>query len=374
MRGWGALALAAALATGCGKSLGDLGEFPCARDGTCPEGYVCAQGTCTPAAACGLAGSCGAGLVCLSGEACVDDQQCHVGKQDCTDASRPKCSVTLSTESEVSLQCVPSQGSVAEGGGCKWSDDVPHVSGRDDCAAGLFCSSAYASVRAPSTSGATCLSLCDRTRACAQGFCARVAEEAGVCTVPCAPGEGCGAGRDCKWAEELGSGTYRGACLRTGTKGAADPRQSACGAPWDCALGYDCWNWGTSAAYCHRLCDPSRPCPSGDACLTDERFPSGQGICGCELFSGQCGAGRSCTVWGDTTNGLYTACSADGSRALGQTCGAGVGSCQSGLECWTTDFSTSYCRNLCDAAHPCPMGTTCKAMKFLFDSAGVCLP
>ena len=112
-----ALLLAALCATlACGKGLGDLEPFACARDQTCPSGYLC------------------------FGNLCETERSCNPVSSACTGAL-PRCTLIASPADATHFvtQCVPAPtGGLREGDAC----DAPArgiYAAPDACPAGTLC-------------------------------------------------------------------------------------------------------------------------------------------------------------------------------------------------------------------------------------------
>ena len=334
--------------------------FACGADGSCAvAGYPCIPDVgCVPPGdaikyepfACAADGSCAAaGFVCLADIGCVKQDECSPVAQDCTASGRPKCSVVLSADDKLYAVCVPLTGSVGVDEPCTRTE-----AGRDDCAPGAFCSSAF------DPSGASvCRPFCGPTLGCsADRACARLTEDAGVCVPACTLGDStCSADRSCRIQASPGNDDGVFVCTADGS-----------GAEWQaceeqCAHGLSCWG-----GVCTRFCNAQAGCGAGETCTNT--YSTDYGFCLCDLFS-SCPGGMSCQPYGTDAEGYLPYCLPAGTTGLGGTCGGEVG-CLDGLLCYGSQQNGYFCKALCDDTHPCAEGT-CHLLGGISLGGGVCL-
>lgn len=198
----------------------------------------------------------GASRVCCN----VASQNCGAGNR-CTPVNNPVLPMGALVPA-----CIPAAGMIAEGMPCTYTEEA----GRDQCAAGLYCTRFGNS--APGMG--TCRKLCDRSDfACGAGkFCARVSSlyNAGVCVPSCPlfdPTAMCPAMTRCfPTGAEVGMTGVGivGACRALGT---SMPGEACVGARDTCVDGYDCNTVpGDSSLKCRKICDATHPCDAGQRC------------------------------------------------------------------------------------------------------------
>lgn len=199
----------------------------------------------------------------------------------------------------------------------------------------------------------------------------------------------CGAGQRCNLVStQPNDSTAISACVPAGTLtgGATCTREGGRLGADQCGAGLSCVNFGqagTDDRTCQRLCRSSADCMGG-VCLNVSSAPRA-GICQtrCEILGTDCAAGtcRYRTTWPaespDTAPAvLMPSCQPVGTTMEGATCTLTT-DCAATLTCARRAATDPYtCRRVCDATHPCPMGTTCNGtMSDTNPSAsGACLP
>lgn len=238
-----------ASADGC-VYLADLEPFPCATDGSCPQGYGCLHGDCRSLGAiaeaapfpCGRDGSCPDPLRCLPEIGCAVVNECDAFAQNCESGHR--CDTIVVNEERLE-QCVP-DGDVDEGGVCE-RDEY----GFDNCRAGLTCvkhltqDGSERPTRCREFCGGTDSVPCDAPdRAC------RYQPDGAIvtCVETCDPGAECAYGYSCVPLSSFDDGY----CAPTGT-GAQD---APCMYNADCAPRSYCRFDGTvdDVGRCVQLC------------------------------------------------------------------------------------------------------------------------
>jgi hypothetical protein len=148
----------------------------------------------------------------------------------------------------------------------------------------------------------------------------------------------------------------------------------------DCAPGGFCSNvgWPGSLAapmrHCNPLCHGDSDCPTLQRCVrlsTDGL--SGFCVKPCDLFSGTCGTGMSCTSIVPDIDGTrsmpddFVTCESTGAGQPGDTCTTGT-DCAADLIC---DAQSNSCAQLCDDSgqHPCPAGPPDAGLSCMFFNA-----
>ena len=185
-----------------------------------------------------------------------------------------------------------------------------------------------------------------------------------------------------------GSGTTVPGCVTpTGTVGADGTckraSEDAAGIGHDdCAAGFYCSGIGSFTTppvrHCRKYCATDTDCSGGQKCSILLSDPAGPiaGICvpTCTLFGTDCPTGFNCSlIIGDMDGAaLYGTCRSVGTGAAGSTCKAGT-ECVADEVCSDPTMSgTSTCVPLCDTAHACTGGKTCKPQGSLPTGGGVC--
>lgn len=153
----------------------------------------------------------------------------------------------------------------------------------------------------------------------------------------------------------------------------------ACTTAASCEPGLLCLDFG-SGNRCVALCpeDSVGMCPDGwqcsggsttDCLATCRRAPER-----CDIYANDCSNGTDlCRPSFDAEREEpVTICSAAGPRALGESCGSGMGNCQRGLLCVRAGEGTA-CREVCQENSDCGAGTTCNGMISTWDIT-YCVP
>jgi hypothetical protein len=162
-----AAGLTAAVGLSCGKSIEDLEEFPCSKQGTCPDPWKCdpARGTGTCVKPCG-------DVVCTKDQVCVAEKE----KSDCYPAcSKPKDPVCDTQDCKLVLNgarnkyvsaCVDVNAEKkAKGAAC---------GAVNECDLGLTCFSQPTQICTPQCST-------DGTVSCSAGSCNKATDKMGLC-------------------------------------------------------------------------------------------------------------------------------------------------------------------------------------------------
>jgi hypothetical protein len=200
---------------------------------------------------------------------------CDTVRQDCASAATPKCTLVQVGSAGVP-RCLSLEGAVTAGLFCERSGEV----GRDDCAAGLYCSGLGFPVVSGEPPDRVCRRFCRDAAGCGEGeACLKVSFETppdGLCApVTCSLfGPGCPAGMTCD-ALETTTGSWVGLCR---SPGAGEPG-GLC-VEVDCVAGAHCERGATAGtATCRLLCDDAHPCPGGATCAPLPGLGAGGGLC-----------------------------------------------------------------------------------------------
>jgi len=201
---------------------------------------------------------------------------CDPVGQNCPDGGAPKCSVLL-VDNVAVARCLPLEGSVAEGETCERSEGI----GRDDCAAGGYCSGIGYPLIPEMPRTRVCRRFCHAVSDCVQGdACVKVTEQVppdGIC-VPtgCALFDAsCDQGMTCDALAITVTGQWAGVCRSPGPQRAGEDCSAA-----DCVAGAHCAAGTTpGTATCHALCDDTHHCPESQRCSPYEGLPNGAGRC-----------------------------------------------------------------------------------------------
>jgi len=238
----GHLAFASILALGCYSGLTNLAPFPCADDGTCPNGLICKGGSCTCPLSCDStcvdpdvdAANCGGcGQSCAT--SCVSGQ-CQNACTLFSTAGCPSgdtCAVAFHADDVLWGTICRSTGTVAAHQPCDTTN-------AGECGTGLECVS--------TGDVSWCRNLCDATHACPGGATcntnANIPNGGGFCDTPSA----CGSANltvTCNGS----SGTYH--CPANSTCNTAGGNYCDC----NYGTGYTCDNYA---------CSSSEPCQNGN--------------------------------------------------------------------------------------------------------------
>ncbi len=288
------LALVLLVVAGCSKSLSQLAPFPCAKDGTCPDGYDC-----TSARQCVVRASCAGGEDCSG--TCVDlttdERNCGACGAACL--AGQSCCGSACTDTTTSTTNCGSCGRACGGA-------LTCLQGQCGCAGGLTaCGTSCADVESDAANCGTCGASCGTHGVCSGGVCG------------CAPGyTQCGSACVDLTTDASNCGACGAACKLNGVCSA-----SACVCPstFPDVCGNACVNTATDAnncGACRATCTGGKVCASG-ACAC----PSGETVCNGTCVNEQtsatsCGScGNACPTGASCTQGVCC-----GARPFGGTC------------------------------------------------------
>jgi len=190
-----------------------------------------------------------------------------------------KCSVVLEDEAWAPM-CVAA-GARQDGQSCTRAD----APGRDDCAAGAFCT--FYGVVPPALGGdRVCRVLCGGDAGCASAsgdrcvdFGAGLEPAVGLCVPSCAPFSDCGAGLDCSQPDRDVEGGIFLYCRPLGVKALGAACDDGDAEKDECVAGAMCLDVeGTGDARCIALCDDAHVCTTG-SCSVIAGAPGGAGYC-----------------------------------------------------------------------------------------------
>lgn len=288
---------------------------------------------------------------CVPRVGCIQREECDLLRQNCPNASRPRCVTSLDTEINLVHVCVAEQGTIPVGGACTPSDPVGH----DDCMRGAQCFS----YNSPDRTG-KCRKYCSSGTQCQADQVCTAANDA--CVESCAPGKAtCTNGQGCHLVAALSARGFEQACQPSGTGEA----WAAC-TPGDnsCKPGYVCGGDDT----CQKECATGFACDPTDVCSVTG---VGVGACHCSLFGTTCPGGRTCRLLQYDTGKYGGFCEGVGTAVAGVACSRD-NDCAANLSCYGNNAGRK-CTPLCDQTHPCASGS-CRAQPgILPNGGGICL-
>lgn len=294
-----AFALFAALASACLSA--PERPYPCAQDGSCPNGDVCAEDV-----------------------GCIQPDDCNAGSA-CT-GSGDRCALFHTPFGLYLTACVaPAASPAGDGAPCTRGS-----AGIDDCGNGATCDAMLGS-----DGVATCKKLCASAGECGTNeACIPIDASHSVCAPTCELGT-CGDGRSCRPL----TGRFEAplVCQADGDAHAYEP----CDEATRCASGLFC----SLENVCQATCDTRHPCASGLTCTGHLGQP---GFCSCTLFSAACGSGNTCR-FGDP---VAPTCSKIGDSVTLGRCASNA-DCPANAVCLEAPSKDQECFALCDGTHPC---------------------
>ncbi len=148
------------------------------------------------------------------------------------------------------------------------------------------------------------------------------------------------------------------ACMRTAPGDEGDGHDN-------CQKGFYCSDYGTyrplsPERHCRKFCSKNSDCAPKQACFD---ITETVGLCAptCTPFGSDCAGDLNCSDWaGDVNSKVTYLCRQPGLGKPGEEC-PDDGCIQDAI-CLLEGNGMSYCYKLCNAQHPCPRGTTCKAV------------
>lgn len=265
-----ALVCAAALCAvtvSCGKSLEDLGQFPCANDGTCPSGFLCYEHFCHAEVPCTdpvTSGACGTGNRCA-----------RVGHADVSPT----------------LECIEDFGNTVGGDGvaCAPAENPPGGDAIDGCNDKFACVALHEFAGGESTSQPACRKFCTQQGDCSGSigtngesyFCATLGDTyfggspgiIGLCQPRCTFLSSTSCSGTCNPVPALSLSDMVGICRPTGNVAVEGSCEDD-----NCQAGLSCIGFG-SGHVCKKLCTGSGDC-GGGTCNTSLSLAGGVGYCG----------------------------------------------------------------------------------------------
>jgi hypothetical protein len=350
-------AAALVLASACAKKLADLEPFPCAKDGTCPDGLSCVNGLCTTVIGCSNGAGCADGFVCSSpngqgtcitdcsnGEDCGTGQQCeplwYGAKKGCVPsdcATNPQGSDCVVAHACASVtQAIPCNLTCHPTGG-------PTTIGCDDQATNYvaFCQC---------SDGRAVTLGCGLPTSCEE----RCREECDVmkqdCANPATP--------RCEVVRDPTSGIFTSRCTADGTVDEGQPCTQESDGTDDCKHGLTCTVFGGPSPACRRLCNTDNECGSTNVCVHHPNRFAGMCLPPCTVFGSDCQAGLTCRPAQDDQYALRKDgkgyCLPDSLNTVAPNGGCVADDqCEGAAYC----FFAGWCKQVCDTSHACTGGS-----------------